>query len=185
MKELKPKIQFSYDEYVISWSDLLKGIYFKIISMMDFQTDKTQNFDLKLFCLLPVTAKLMLTNESKVGKKICDSLEKDIVDYMVGDIFEEPHIRSEWIEFYNKFSPIMYGVLIESGKTVNGEQQLIGISGILLDKIPMDNQNRAKQVQELSIMLSEAMNAIILKLAKNTGLSPKLMGKPNFMVLKD
>lgn len=185
MKEIKPKIQLSYKEYIESITVLLEQLFNDIRTEIQFEDEiYDQAFDSKLFVFLVSSTNVFLTNESKVSKKIVKDIEEDVVESFLSKLTDNAPTKTSWKNFYDKYSKVIKEVMEKSGEGISQEQQLVGFSQILLDGITIPKEDKQQLLEKLSIKIQGALLPI-LKLAKNTGLSPKLMGKPNFMILRD
>ncbi|NLW15588.1 MAG: hypothetical protein GX038_04955 [Erysipelothrix sp.] len=185
MKEIKPKLLFKYDEYVNSTTSLLLELYSKVSQsiVLDDLVYK-QAFESKLFVLLISSTTLFLEHEAKISKNIAEDLEQDITDEFLKRLSDEASVQLSWKHYYSQFSKVIKEILIKTSKDIESGAQFYGLSLILLEGIDVDEDTKNIMVANVSESLQYSMSKT-LKLAKNTGLSPKFIGKPNFMILRD
>lgn len=184
MKELKPKIQFKYDEYVISVADLINNKYQRITQEIKFDEAMAEEvFDAKLLVFLISSMIRLMGSTRRLNQKLINELESDILDNIVDRITDEPTLKMNWRNYYMNYSKLLNGIYEKSGELPE-VNQIRGFSLILLEDITLEEEKKSGILVKLEQEVEDSLTQF-LKLANNTGMSPKLLGKPNFMVLRD
>lgn len=189
MKEIQPDLQLKYNEYVRIWSDLISEFYSKIImdSEMEKYSENDPIFLTNLSVLIVTFAMDTLRKSSKIQKKIIIDLEKDIALSFSKQVFlgNNDELYENWATFYVKHSEFYSRLLNKKEKNLKEPTFIIiNFAKMLLNVNDDKNENEVKDVQKLSMILIETIN-VFSRLASNSGVSVKLIGKPNFVVKKD
>lgn len=186
MKEIKPKLLFKYEEYVSNWSMLMSEYYARLVSDENVVFLKNRSeYQVNVSVFIPTIMKVMLTNESKISGKIILNLVNDTcVDYF-DQIFSNMSLSySEWDQYYQQQTVIYTEVLKVSANNASGNSQQLGISKMLTNIVTIQNQSEQELVVRVSQIIQDMMQSF-LKLATNSGVVSKMIGKPNFVIQRD
>lgn len=186
MKELKPKLLFKYDEYTHNWNNLMKEYYsrfFETITKDD--VENFEEFQVNVSIFIPSTVFAMMSNQARFKESIIDALEEDIHELYFKSIFDESQINfNQWKEYYNQQTVIYRGVLKMSAQSYDLNVQTQGLAKMLVNRAEVNDAREFTQIEELSKLIQD-MIQVFTKFSVNSGVSAKLFGKPDFVVLKD
>lgn len=185
MKELKPKLLLKYNEFVDLWVDMIFEYVEPIESTL--QDDEVVDYSDAFFnalVYLTVLSINALSVGSKINKDIIATLEKDIKEsvckkFTVANNLDDASTEQNFQHKYQEF----VGLMKHFKDEMTPEMILLSFSRVILNAQKLDQKN-----QKIIINLNENLTEAVLsydKLSKNSGVSLKNIGKPNFMIQRD
>ena len=195
-KEINPKLQLNFNEYIETWNTVLseyhgRGLSEKITEkLFGMDNDRLILYSLELGTVLLVIAMRHWNSSKRFNddskKKVADAVAESFYLGLPGDDIKE--LLDEYLQFYRTKYNIFYELCPNLGernaKTKQIQMELVGLARYLVaqvsDRVETDNQ---QLIEEVGAVLIKAAAAFSM-LAKNSSPNPQMIGKLKFIVQK-
>lgn len=192
IKELSPKLQLSFDEYIETWRSLITEYYSR--GMDRSITDKIPRLDeqglTRYSAELTAVMLFLALNAWASRKRIAQAVRTRVEQAVIEDFYRKIYIEDDLTEEYKKFYDLksaLFSRLLSNADAANPKMKrsiIIGFARYLAaqvsDKPERDN---LKLIESLSVILAEA-SGIFNQLAENSAPDAQIIGKTKFIVQK-
>jgi hypothetical protein len=193
-KELSPKLQLSFDEYIETWRSLVMEYYSRGLAPditgkgLNLTDEGLIRYSMDLSVIVLIIAiriwKSRVRVPENIRKKTADAIIRRFYEELNSDAPEK--FKEECIKYFNSkydiFSEICSNL---SNKDMSKRQlELIGLARYLVAQVSdRPEKENAGPIERLSLVFVEAA-ATYLKLTENTAPENQVLSKPKFIVQK-
>jgi len=193
-KEISPKLQLNFDEYVETWCSLLTEYYAQGLDsaitddVLELDEQRLAGYGLEL-----ATVVLIIGMQIWGGRKgMPDEAKKKVHSAVVASYYEglygkdAPEFQKECVGFFNRKNDIFGELCRNLGGTDEKARQmeLIGLARYLVAQVSDKSERQNQKAIELIGLLLINAGRACARLAKNTSQSVQVAGKPRFIVQK-
>ena len=180
MKELSLKFQLKFDEYTKTRVDLINESFSVIVEKLNI--NEVNQLDLLVFLNLLVESSLH--ENAKINEKTQQDLNESIKDSIVKEMVDENEgLYDELLKiYYTKMNEFRSIIEMFSTK-MSGDELITSFSRLILNIKEKDDD----AIEQLPELASELLSSRITfnKLARNSGLSMKIVGQPKFIIQRE
>ena len=193
-KELNPKLQLSFDEYVETWNTLVMEYYYRGLS--DQITDKALHlsdqemvrYSMDLAATVLIIAIRILKSKARISEGIRTRVSDDILHKFFHSLHKDASV--EFNEECIKYFRIKYEIFnhicsnLEKEDAKKSHPELIGLARYLVAQVSSEPEHKnTKAIEKISLVLVE-LASVCLRLAGSSAAENQMLGKPKFIVQK-
>jgi len=192
IKELSPRLQLSFDEYVETWCSLITEYYSRGMDesitdgILTLDEQELTRYSAELSAVILFLALNAWTSRRRIAQAIRTKVEQAVIEGFYCGLFKDDELTAEYGKFYQVKSAMFCRILSNDGAANFKMRQndIIGFARYtaaqVSDKPETEN---LKLIEKLSIVLAGAAG-VFSQLAGNSAPDAQFVGKTKFIVQK-
>ena len=197
IKELSPRLQLNFDEYVETWRSLITEYYMRgmdeNITAEDLDLDEQglMRYSAELSAVILFLALNAWASRKRISQEIKTRVEQAIIGNFYGALYQDDELAEEYGKFYHVKAALFFRLLSEAGWTeFNGTKfkKSRALSSALPGILPRSirkagNPAILSRSKSSEPSIAEA-SSVFSQLAANSAPDAQLIGKTKFIVQK-
>lgn len=193
-KEITPKLQLSFDEYVETWDSIVREYYSRGLEAeitdkeLSLNDEEVMKYSMELGAIVLIIALRILNSKTRMSEDIRNKISNAVIEKFYNNLYREvaAELREEYIRFfrsqYDIFNKICLNLADKDAK--KRQPELIGLARYLAAQVSSRREKEnVKAIEQISlIFIDEA--ATCFKLAQNSAVDNQILGKIKFVVQK-
>ncbi|HWQ77973.1 MAG TPA: hypothetical protein VN381_04115 [Anaerovoracaceae bacterium] len=191
-KELSPRLQLNFDEYVETWRSLITEYYAKGMDedltedTLGLDEDGLARYSAELSTVILFLALNALASRKRISQEIRAKVEQAVIKSFYNALYQDDELTVEYVKFYHVKATLFSRLLSNAGAAEFNirKNDIVGFARYLAAQVSEKPESgNLKAIEKLSAVLAEAA-AVFSRLAAGSAPDAQLIGKTKFIVQK-
>jgi hypothetical protein len=193
-KEITPKLQLSFDEYVETWDSIAKEYYSRGLEAditdkeLSLNDEEVMKYSMELGTVVLIIALRILNSKTRMSEDIRNKISNAVIEKFYSSLYGEAsaELREEYMRFfrsqYDIFNKICLNLADKDAK--KRQPELIGLARYIAAQISSRHEKEnVKAIEQISLVFIDEA-ATCFRLAQNSAVDNQILGKIKFVVQK-
>jgi hypothetical protein len=191
IKEMSPRLQLSFDEYVETWRSLITEYYSRGLDqeitddILCLDEEGLIRYSAEFSAVMLFIALSIWSSRKRISQSIRTAVDQAIVEKFYGELLKDEGLAGEYTEFYRAKAELFCRLLNIRPENFKAKQnEIVGFARYMVAQASdKPEKKNLKSIEMLCVILAEAAKTFY-QLAENSAPDAQFVGKTKFIVQK-